>query len=110
MKKILLTFILSFFLFPCISSSDIKPIIDGNVDAKVKIVVYESLTCGFCASFHKKIYPELKKEFIDKGFVSIEYKNFPLDIAAFNAAIYKGKFLYSIETKPLSINSFFNSG
>ena len=86
MKKILLTFLLSFFLFPNISSSDVKPIIDGNVDAKVKLVVFESLTCGFCANFHKKIYPELKKEFIDKGFVSIEYKNFPLDIAAFNAA------------------------
>ena len=45
-----------------------------------------SLTCSHCAKFHTDIYPELKKNFIDKGFVKLEYRNFPLDLAAFNAA------------------------
>ena len=31
-------------------------------------------------------YPELKENFIDKGHVKLEYRNFPLDLAAFNAA------------------------
>jgi len=86
MKKIILTFLLSLIFFPNISSSEVKPIIDGTSDAKIKLIVFESLTCSHCANFHKKIYPELKKDFIDKGHISIEYKNFPLDIAALNAS------------------------
>jgi protein-disulfide isomerase len=72
--------------FPIVSNAEVKPIIDGNSDAKIKLVVFESLTCSHCANFHKNIYPELKKDFIDNGLISIEYKNFPLDIAAFNAS------------------------
>ena len=86
MKKIILSLIFSLIFFPSISNAEIKPIIDGNSDAKIKLVVFESLTCGYCANFHKNIYPELKKDFIDNGLISIEYKNFPLDVAAFNAA------------------------
>ena len=38
-------------------------------NAKIIIIAYESLTCGHCADFHKNIYPDIKKEFIDKGLV-----------------------------------------
>lgn len=86
MKKLILSLIFSLIFFPSISNAEVKPIIDGNSDAKIKLVVFESLTCGYCANFHKNIYPELKKDFIDNGLISIEYKNFPLDVAAFNAA------------------------
>ena len=58
----------------------------GNVDAKVSLIVYESLTCGHCADFHKKVYPKLKKDFIDAGLVKIEFRSFPLDLAALNAS------------------------
>ena len=68
------------------SSEDIKRIFEGNVDAKITIITYESLTCSHCADFHKNIYPQLKKEFIDKGLVKIEFRHFPLDLAAFNAS------------------------
>ena len=34
----------------------IKPIIDGNSNAKIKLVVYESLTCGHCAKFHNEVF------------------------------------------------------
>ena len=59
---------------------------EGNVDAKVNIIVYESLTCGHCADFHKDVYPKLKKDFIDNGLVKIEFRSFPLDLAALNAS------------------------
>jgi protein-disulfide isomerase len=64
----------------------VKRIFEGNNDAKITIIIYESLTCGHCADFHKDVYPELKKEFIDKGLVKIEFRHFPLDIAALNAS------------------------
>ncbi len=68
------------------AESNIVPITDGNPDSKVHLIVYESLTCGHCADFHKNIYPNLKKDFISKGLVKIEYRSFPLDLAAFNAS------------------------
>ena len=64
----------------------IKRISEGESSAKITIISYESLTCGHCADFHKNVYPNLKKDFIDKGFVKIEFRHFPLDIAAFNAS------------------------
>ena len=87
MKKIIITTIFLFLYFlPANSQSEVKPIIEGNLEAKVKLIVFESLTCSHCADFHKNVYPGLKKDFIDKGHVSIEFRNFPLDIAALNAS------------------------
>ena len=63
-----------------------KNISEGNENAKIEILVYESLTCPHCATFHKEIYPSLKKDFIDKGLVKIEFKSFPLDLASLNAS------------------------
>ena len=68
------------------SESNVNPIIEGNMDAKIHLIIYESLTCSHCASFHEKVYPDLKKDFIEKGLVKIEFRNFPLDMAALNAS------------------------
>ena len=87
MKKILI--IISLLLLSAtnsIAESIVKRIYEGNKDSKITILAYESLTCSHCADFHKDIYPKLKKNFIDKGLVKLEYRNFPLDLAAFNAA------------------------
>ena len=67
-------------------SQSIKRISVGEKNAKITIIAYESLTCGQCADFHKNVYPNLKKDFIEKGLVKIEFRHFPLDIAAFNAS------------------------
>ena len=44
------------------------------------------MTCSHCANFHKDVFPELKKEYLDTGLAKIEFRHFPLDIAAFNAS------------------------
>ena len=85
MKKIFITFIL-FFVFLINSKAISDRIIVGDENAKITIIAYESLTCSHCADFHKDIYPLLKKEFIDAGLAKIEFRHFPLDAAAFNAA------------------------
>tara|TARA_Y100001970_G_C13859122_1_gene663209 strand:+ start:177 stop:758 length:582 start_codon:yes stop_codon:yes gene_type:complete len=87
MKKTIV-YLLFFILFFTTSSgtTEVKLISEGNKDAKIRLVLYESLTCSHCANFHNKIYPKLKEDFIDKGLVKIEFKNFPLDMAAFNAS------------------------
>ena len=86
MKKILYKILILISLSTFCNASEIKNITEGNIDAKIKIIVYESLTCSHCADFHKNVYPELKSEFIDSGLVLIEFRNFPLDMAAFNAS------------------------
>ena len=85
MKKILLILILFFATIQNVNA-EIKRIISGNVKAKITIIAYESLTCSHCANFHKDVYPKLKKEYIDTGLAKIEFRHFPLDIAAFNAS------------------------
>ena len=59
----------------------------GDSDAKITVKVFTSLTCPHCANFHKNIFENLKKEFIDKGIVKFEHHGFPLDLAALNAEI-----------------------
>ena len=85
MKKI---FIILVLFFGCIniSNAEVNRIVAGNKDAKITIIAYESLTCSHCADFHREIYPKLKKDYIDTGLVKIEFRHFPLDVAAFNAS------------------------
>ena len=88
MKK-LITILLILF-YPVIKSNaeekNINRMLVGNPDAKITIIAYESLTCSHCANFHKDVYPQLKKDFLDTGLAKIEFRHFPLDLAAFNAS------------------------
>ena len=87
MKKIILILLFSFYSFSYLSSeTKVNILYEGNPDAKIQLIIYESLTCGHCADFHKDVYPDLKKNYIDKGLVKIEFRNFPLDLAALNAS------------------------
>jgi len=85
MKNFLFIFITIFGLFTSSYAEPIR-ITSGKGSAKITIIAYESLTCSHCADFHKNIYPQLKKDFIDPGLVRIEFRHFPLDAAAFNAS------------------------
>jgi len=89
MKKIIAVFLLILFQSSIVSADslkDVNRITIGNKDAKISIIAYESLTCSHCANFHINVLPDLKKDFIDKGLAKIEFRHFPLDIAAFNAS------------------------
>ena len=85
MRNILLILVL-FLAYTNNVFAEINRIISGNENAKITIIAYESLTCSHCADFHKDIYPQLKKDYIDTGLVKIEFRHFPLDVAAFNAS------------------------
>ncbi len=85
MKKFLLLLILFFGSISSLSAETSR-IVSGNNNAKITIITYASLTCSHCANFHKEIYPKLKKDYIDTGLAKIEFRHFPLDVAAFNAS------------------------
>ena len=89
MREIVKIFYKTLFLILVIFSVNVygKILSSGNVNAKVTVKVFSSLTCPACANFHSEIYYNLKKDFIDAGLVKFEHHPFPLDLAALNAEI-----------------------
>ena len=80
-------FIIFFLVFSFASQAESKILSIGSADAKVTVKVFSSLTCPHCATFHKSVFNDLKKDYIDKGLVRFEHHAFPLDLAALNAEV-----------------------
>jgi protein-disulfide isomerase len=59
----------------------------GNSDAPITVVEYASMTCGHCANFHNKVFPQLKEKYIDSGKVYFIMREFPLDNLAAAASM-----------------------
>ena len=77
-----------FFILLTFSVSAENKILNiGDQGAKVTVKVFSSLTCPHCANFHKNIFENLKKEYIDNNKIRFEHHSFPLDLAALNAEI-----------------------
>ena len=84
MIKLIHKIIFVFFIFFSVEVES-KEVGIGDVNSRVTIKVFSSLTCPACANFHSKIFYQIKEEFIDKGLVRFEHHPFPLDLAALNA-------------------------
>ena len=87
MKKINRFFYKTLILIIISVNAESKTLDIGNSNAKITVKVFSSLTCPHCANFHKNIFEDLKKEYIDKSIVKFEHHGFPLDLAALNAEI-----------------------
>ena len=83
-KNLLLTSLL-IFLTTCDNSS--KSQVKKEITNTVTVKVFSSLTCPHCATFHKEVFEDLKREYIVAGRVVFEHHSFPLDLAALNAEI-----------------------
>ena len=59
----------------------------GSADAPVTMIEYSSFTCPHCAAFHADVLPDLKREYIDTGFVRLVFRDFPLDGWALRAGM-----------------------
>lgn len=51
----------------------------GDVNAKVTIVEYASMTCPHCRSFHENILPQIKEKYVDTGKAKYILRPFPFD-------------------------------
>ena len=94
-KIILFYLILSLKCYSDNSVSNDSLVVLGSDKAIVKIKVFSSLTCSYCANFHIIVVAEIKKEYIDTGKVQLIFIDFPLDQAAFNAS----KILHCLDKK-----------
>ena len=64
------------------ASEVVKPIAEmmqGKQDAPIEMIEYASFTCPHCATFHADVYPKLKINYIDKGFVKFIYREVYFD-------------------------------
>lgn len=52
--------------------------INGNKDAKVKIVEFTDFQCPYCGQFFSTTYPLIAKEYLDSGKVGFYIRHFPL--------------------------------
>ena len=71
-----------FFIFSkyeIIKSKTDEEIFLGNKDAKIVVIEYASMTCIHCATFHKEVYPKIKKNYIDTNKIKFIFRDFPLD-------------------------------
>ena len=59
----------------------------GDKNAPVKIVEYASLSCIHCKQFHKDVFYDLKKNYIDTGKVYFTYRHYPLNAPAVKGAM-----------------------
>ena len=59
----------------------------GNPKAPTKLVEYLSYTCSHCANFQATSVPDLKAQWVKRGLVSVEYRNFVQDPFNLTAAL-----------------------
>lgn len=69
-------------------SLDDDPVL-GNSEARVAIVEFSDYQCPFCRTFHTRVFPVLKTNYIDTGKVKFVYRDLALNFhpEAENAAI-----------------------
>ena len=53
------------------------PLAMGDTDAPVVMVSYSEFQCPFCGKFARDTEPTLVKEYVDKGILRIEWRDFP---------------------------------
>ncbi len=59
----------------------------GNRNAPVTIVEYVSLTCPHCRNYHAKIFPKVKRQYVDTGKLRYIVREFPIGRTAGTAAM-----------------------
>ena len=103
MNNLIKVIFIIFLVLPFSSFSDEapKPLSGrtlGNVEAKIVIEEYASMSCGHCASFHNNTIKDIKEEYIDTGMAKLIFNDFPLD---------RGAMIGSMITQCMNDDQFF---
>lgn len=59
----------------------------GKADAPITFIEYASMTCPHCAKFSNETLPQLKANYIDKGYLRYVFREFPLDTVALTVSV-----------------------
>ena len=78
-------FLVVFGIFPVITfaedivSDKYHDMTKGDINAAFTIIEYASFTCSHCATFHKEVFPKLKRDYIETGKVKFVYREVYFD-------------------------------
>ena len=86
-KFLILCIFFIFSRYEIIQAKTDEEIFLGNKDAKIVVIEYASMTCIHCASFHTKVYPKIKENYIDTNKIKFIFRDFPLDKQALFASV-----------------------
>ena len=50
----------------------------GSASAPITIVEFSDFECSYCRRFHEKVFPNIKRQYIDTGLVRFVHKDLPL--------------------------------
>jgi len=81
--RLVIVFVAGNLAFSSVSADELSL---GDARAPVTLVEYGSFTCSKCIHFHKHVYHQIRKHYIDKGVVRFIYRHFPTSGAAVEAA------------------------
>ncbi|MFM7084311.1 MAG: DsbA family protein [Hyphomicrobium sp.] len=70
-----------------LKSGELPEMFLGRPDAPVTMIMYASLSCPYCRAFMHDVFPQLNKEYIDKGKVRFIVREFPIGKSSGNATI-----------------------
>ena len=84
-KLLKITLVLFVFSSPALAAQDSGHVI-GEKNANITIEIFASMTCPHCAKVHLEVLPGIIESFAKNGKAQIVLKDFPLDLAALNAA------------------------
>ena len=62
-----------------IDTSSVKEMAIGDADAPITLIEYASFTCPHCATFHKNVFKQLKKDYVDTGKVKFVFREVYFD-------------------------------
>ena len=84
-KLLKITLVLFAFSSPVLAKQDSGHLI-GKGNANITIEIFASMTCPYCAKVHLEVLPGIIDNFTKNGKAKVILKDFPLDLAALNAA------------------------
>lgn len=61
--------------------------VEGKADAPITLIEYASMTCAHCAHFTTDVLPQIRANYVDKGYVRYVFREFPLDRVALAASV-----------------------
>ncbi len=62
-----------------VDTSGVKDMFIGDENAPITMIEYASFTCPHCATFHKNVFKQLKKDYIDTGKVKFVFREVYFD-------------------------------
>ena len=94
LKKRFFVFLFIFIILTGFASNQSKSESDeyvemskGKLNAPITFVEYASLTCSHCAAFHTSVFPELNRDYIEKGLLRFVHREVYFDKAGLWASL-----------------------